>query len=64
MSAWSAEVQGVRAVSPLAPACWLDCPDWSGYSLCKPVHDFWSVYLKLLQFVPLDYKARIAQDLS
>ena len=59
LGAWSAEVHGVRVSSPLAPACWLDCPDRSRYSLSKPVQEAWKVYLEALQFVPLEVRQRL-----
>ena len=52
LGAWTAGVQIARSTSPLAPACWLDYPDQSRYSLSKPVQEVWGVYLDMLQFVP------------
>ena len=41
LGAWSAEVHVVRVSSLLAPACWMDYPERSRYSLCKPVLEVW-----------------------
>ena len=49
----------VRSVSPLAPACWLSCPDWSRYSASKSVLDVWGVYLDMLQYVPVDVRQHL-----
>ena len=59
LGAWSAEVQVVRSTSPLAPACWMDYPDRSRYSLSKPVQEVWGVYLDMLQFVPVDVRQQL-----
>ena len=59
LGAWSARVQVVRSVSPLAPACWLDCPDRSRYSRSKPVMEVWGIYLDLLQYVPIDVRQQL-----
>ena len=54
--AWSAEVQIAGAVSPLAPACWLNVPDMSRSSASKAVQDVWEVYLETLRLVPLEVR--------
>ena len=62
LGAWSAEIQVVRATSPLAPACWLHYPHRSWYSLSKLVHDFFlggGLYLERLQFVPVDVRQQL-----
>ena len=59
LGAWSAEGQVVRPSSPLAPACWLDCPDRSRYSSSKSVQEVWRVYLDLLRFVPVEVRQQL-----
>ena len=59
LGAWSAKVQIVRSVSPLAPACWMDHPDRSRHSASKPVLEAWAVYLDMLQYVPVDVRQQL-----
>ena len=59
LGAWSAKVQVVRSVSPLAPACWLNYPDRSRYSASRPVLEVWGIYLDLLQYVPFGVRQQL-----
>ena len=49
----------VRASSPLAPACWLECPDRSRYSSSKPVQEVWGIYMDELQYVPVGVRQQL-----
>ena len=51
LSAWDATVDRARTLSPLWPACWLQCPDCSRTSASQEVRDIWDVYIREVGFV-------------
>ena len=57
ITARDATVETARVQSPIWPACWVQCTDWSRRSNAEAVQNIWNVHIQELSFVPMEVRS-------